>query len=105
MLITYYQDGTTASRDKDPLLTTLMVANLLFSAIVLFAWAYVSYFVTAPMSWATWMPITRGHGLVGAFDYPFCLLWFLPFMGACGAWAARKARKRVIAFAFAAIPV
>jgi hypothetical protein len=105
MLISYYEDGTSARREMEPLLVALMGLNCVLSSVILFAWTYIAYFVAEPLSWATWMPISRGSGFVGVLDYPFVLLWLLPLIGAFGGWAGRKSGNKVLAYAFVAVPV
>ncbi len=105
MLITYYQDGSRATRQFAPILSLFLTLNSLFSFCILFAWTYISYIVSEPLSWATWMPINRGYGLLGVLEYPFVLLWLFPLIGVAGAWTAVKARKTTLAYSFAAIPV
>lgn len=78
--------------------------NALLSLGILFAWTYVSMFVAEPLAWATWMPINRGYGFNGIFDYPFLMLWLLPIVGICGAWVGLKSGRQVLSYAFVGIP-
>ncbi len=105
MLISYYEDGTSAPRRMSALLTVLMIANVLFSATILFAWTYVSYFVAEPLSWALWLPVSRGAGFAGVLDYPFILMWMMPLIGAFGGWVGYKGSSRPVAYAFVGIPL
>ena len=105
MLITYYQDGSTVPKRASGVMTGLMALNVLFAAGILFAWTYVAFFVAEPLSWATWMPITRGYGLTGVLEYPFVMLWLFPLAGVFGAWLSLKAGHKPLAYACVAVPL
>lgn len=105
MLITYYEDGKVVRRGITPILVLLIMANLAISAVILFAWTYIAFFVAEPLSWATWLPVTRGNDLMGVFDYPFIILWNLPLIGAYGAWIGEKGGRKTMAYAFVAVPL
>ncbi|MGD9803522.1 MAG: hypothetical protein AB7E81_18730 [Hyphomicrobiaceae bacterium] len=105
MLINYYEDGGLAPVRTPRLLLSLMIANSLFSTAIVFAWTYVSLVVAEPLSWATWMPVSRGYGLTGLIEYPFVMLWGMPLLGVFGAWLSLQARRRSLAFAFVAVPL
>ncbi|MDX2155878.1 MAG: hypothetical protein SFW09_05130 [Hyphomicrobiaceae bacterium] len=105
MLITYYEDGSSAPKPLSLLLLALMLANGAFAAAILFAWTYVSLVVAEPLSWATWMPISRGYGITGVLDYPFIILWMLPLIGIFGAWVGVKGGRKTLAYSFVAIPL
>ena len=105
MLITYYEDGSRVQKRLARPLVGLMALNGLFAAGIMFAWTYVSMFVAEPLAWATWMPISRGYGVTGIMDYPFIILWALPVIGICGAWVGDKGGRKVLAYAFVAVPL
>jgi hypothetical protein len=105
MLINYYEDGAVAPGRTSRTLLTLMMANGLFSTAIVFAWTYIALVVAQPLSWATWMPVSRGYGLMGLLDYPFVLLWGLPLLGVFGAWMSMQARRKVLAYAFVGVPL
>lgn len=105
MLITYYEDGTRASKGPSRLLVLLMAANVAFASTIMFAWTYISLIVAEPLSWATWMPISKGYGILGVFDYPFLIFWVLPLIGVCGAWVSDKGGRKTAAFAFVGVPI
>lgn len=104
MLITYYEDGTEAPKQASRAMAGLMTVNAVMSSAILFSWTYVSLFVAEPLAWATWMPISRGYGLTGFFEYPFVMLWAMPLVGIGGAWVGLKGGRKTLAYAFAAIP-
>lgn len=105
MLINYYEDGGEAPARTPRCMIALMTANALFAGAIVFAWTYVALFVAEPMSWATWMPVSRGYGLLGVFDYPFIMLWGMPLMGVFGAWISMQSRHKTLAFAFVGVPL
>jgi hypothetical protein len=105
MLINYYEDGGVAPVRTSRTLLALMMANSLFSTAIVFAWTYVALVVAQPLSWATWMPVYRGYGLVGLFDYPFVLLWGLPLLGVFGAWMSMQGGRKSLAYAFVGVPL
>jgi hypothetical protein len=105
MLINYYEDGAVAPVRTPRTLFALMTANGLFSTAIVFAWTYVALIVAEPMSWATWMPVSRGYGILGLLEYPFVLLWGLPLLGVLGAWMSMQARRKVLAYAFVGVPL
>lgn len=104
MLITYYEDGTAAPKQTSRGMAVLMGVNAAITLSILFAWTYVALFVAEPLAWATWMPVSRGYGLNGVFDYPFLMLWILPALGVFGAWVGLKGGKKGMAWSFLAIP-
>ncbi len=105
MLINYYEDGAAApARTSRPMLA-LMIVNAAFACAFAFAWTYVAFFVAEPLSWATWMPITRGYGIYGALEYPFVMLWGMPVLGICGAWLSLQAGRKTLAYAFVGVPL
>jgi hypothetical protein len=105
MLISYYEDGKPVPHRLSWPLVVLMVVNIVFALLTLFAWTFLSLLVAKPLAWATWMQISRGYGLTDVFDYPFVILWLLPLLGVCGAWIGAKAGRATIAYAFVAVPV
>jgi hypothetical protein len=105
MLISYYEDGTVAPRRIPVVLVGLMATNSLFAFAILFAWTYVALLVSEPLSWATWMPISRGQGLLGALEYPFVILWLLPLIGSFGGWVGIKGGRTTLAYAFVGVPL
>jgi hypothetical protein len=105
MLINYYEDGSSAPKRATPGIAILMALNSGFAALILFAWTYIAFFVTESLSWATWMPIHRGYGMVGVFEYPFVMLWLLPSIGVFGAWVSLKGGRTFAAFTFVAVPL
>ncbi|MGE0701546.1 MAG: hypothetical protein AB7O57_20785 [Hyphomicrobiaceae bacterium] len=105
MLISYYQDGVAVPRSASPAMAILMGLNAIFAVGILFAWTYISFFVAEPFSWATWMPVNRGYGLLGALEYPFLMLWLLPIVGIFGGWVSLKSGQKTIAYAFVAVPI
>jgi hypothetical protein len=105
MLINYYEDGAVAPARTSRWMVTLMMANALLSSAIVFAWTYVALFVAEPLSWATWMSVSRGYGLTGVFEYPFVMLWGLPLLGVFGAWISLKAGRKTLAFAFVGVPL
>lgn len=105
MLITYYEDGSTAPKRTSKTMGALMVLNGALAASIIFAWTYVAFFVAEPLAWATWMPISRGYGLLGLVDYPFIMLWALPLIGIFGAWVCLKGGQKTAAYAFVAVPL
>jgi hypothetical protein len=105
MLISYYEDGTSAPKRMPRLLVALMTTNAGFAAAILFAWTYISLVVAEPLSWATWVPMSRGSGMGGVLEYPFLLLWLLPLVGILGGWVGAKGNRPAFAYAFVAIPI
>lgn len=105
MLITYYEDGSSAPKRTSKGMVLLMGANLLFAGVILFAWTYIAFFLAEPIAWATWMPIHRGYGLSGIMEYPFVLLWLFPLVGVFGAWVSLKGGKKTFAYACVAVPL
>jgi hypothetical protein len=105
MLINYYEDGSAAPVRLSRPMIALMAMNGVFSSAILFAWTYIAFFVAEPLSWATWMPISRGFGFTGVLDYPFVMLWALPLVGVFGAWISIHAGRKPLAYAFVAVPL
>lgn len=105
MLINYYEDGAVAPVRTSRLLMALIMANGLFSTAIVFAWTYVALVVAEPLSWATWMPVSRGYGLSGLLEYPFVMLWGLPLLGVFGAWLSMQAGRKGLAYAFVGVPL
>jgi len=105
MLINYYQDGAVAPVRTSRYLLALMMANGLLSTAIVFAWTYVALVVAEPLSWATWMPVSRGYGLMGLLEYPFVMLWGLPLLGVFGAWMSMQAGRKTLAYAFVGVPL
>lgn len=105
MLISYYEDGSDAPKKTSFLMGALMVTNGLFATGILFAWTYLSLFVAEPLAWATWMPISRGYGIMGLVEYPFIMLWLMPLIGIFGGWVSLKGGHKAGAYAFVAVPV
>ena len=105
MLISYYEDGKAAPKQASRTMGALMMVNALLSLGILFAWTYLSMFVAEPLAWATWMPVNRGYGFNGIFDYPFLMLWLMPLVGICGAWLCLKSGREIVAFSFVGIPL
>ena len=105
MLITYYEDGRTIARRVPWPMLSLMIGNAFFASGIVFAWTYLALFVAEPLAWATWMPITRGYGLVGLLEYPFVTLWLLPLIGIFGSWLSLKGGHNVMAYAFVGVPL
>ncbi len=105
MLINYYEHGSAAPAGTSRVMVFLMVVNGLLASTILFAWTYIAFFVAEPLSWATWMPISRGYGFTGVMDYPFVMLWVMPLMGVFGAWMALQGNRRALAYAFVLVPM
>ena len=105
MSISYYEDGTPIIPPRSRKLLALMAANAAFAMVMLFAWTVVSLFVAEPMSWATWMPISRGSTFEDVVRYPFVLLWLMPASGIAGAWFAMKAGRMPLAYACVGLPI
>jgi hypothetical protein len=105
MLINYYEDGAAAPARTSRIMLTLMTANGLFASAIVFAWTYVALFMAEPLSWATWMPVSRGYGLYGVFEYPFVTLWGMPLFGIFGAWLSLQAGRKTLAYSFVAVPI
>lgn len=105
MLISYYDDGKNAPTRASVFMGALMVINGIFAAGILFAWTFFSLFVAEPLAWATWMPISRGYGLLGLVEYPFIMLWIMPLVGIFGAWVSMKGGHKTCAYAFVAVPI
>lgn len=82
-----------------------MAINAAFGAAVLGAWTYVSVYLSQPIAWATWNSVYRGHYFWDVFNYPFILLWALPFGAIAGAWFAEKASMRGLAYAVVLTPL
>jgi len=87
------------------MMATLMGLNGLVSSAILFAWTYIALFVAEPLSWATWMPISRGYGFTGVLDYPFVMLWVMPLIGIFGAWVGLQGGRKPLAYAFVVVPL
>ena len=105
MLINYYEDGSAAPVRTSRIMVTLMALNGIFSSAILFAWTYIALFVAEPLSWATWMPISRGYGFTGVLDYPFVMLWVMPLIGVFGAWVSLQGGRKPLAYTFVAVPL
>jgi hypothetical protein len=82
----------------------MLAMNVVFAAVVVFAWAYVALVISEPLAWATWMPVGR-NWRPGMFEYPFTLLWALPGAGIVSGWTARKARNMPLAYFCASLPI
>jgi hypothetical protein len=104
MTISYYEDGKGDGRLPRRLLA-LMIANGCVAVVAVVAWTAASLFVAEPMSWATWVPISRGDSLDDLLEYPFVLLWLMPAAGAGAAWLAAKLRHRMAAYASVGLPL
>lgn len=104
MLITYYEDGSTAPKQTSRGMAAMMCINAAISLSILFAWTYLALFVAEPFAWATWMPVNRGYGVKGVFDYPFLMLWLMPALGVFGAWVGLKGGRKAMAYSFLCIP-
>jgi hypothetical protein len=74
-LIQYQQDR----REISPVTLLLLFANALFACVCVFQWAYVSMYVAAPVNWAAQSTLRATPEL---FDYPFGVLWAMPFTAA-----------------------
>lgn len=105
MLISYYEDGKVAPKQASRGLGAMVLLNASLSLGILFAWTYLSMFVAEPVAWATWMPVSRGYGFNGIFDYPFVMLWMMPLIGICGTWLSLKSTRLTLAYAFALVPL
>lgn len=105
MLINYYEDEAAAPARTSRFMAALMAMNGAVSAAIVFAWTYVALFVAEPLQWATWMPITRGFGLMGVVEYPFVMLWVMPLAGVFGAWMSLQGRRKALAYTFVAVPL
>jgi len=105
MLINYYEDGVTAPARLSRVMIALMGANGVFASLIVFAWTYLALFVAEPLSWATWMPISRGYGPLGVFEYPFVMLWVMPLFGVFGAWISLQSGRKALAYSFVAVPL
>lgn len=105
MLINYYEDGAVVPTRTPRLLLGLMMANGLLASVIVFAWTYVALVVAEPLSWATWMPVSRGYGIIGLLEYPFVMLWALPVLGAFGAWLSLQSGRKTLAYAFVGVPL
>ena len=105
MSISYDLDGNGAPKAWSKTLLVLMGINGIFALAMLCAWTFLSLFVAEPLSWATWMRVTRGYGMMEIFDYPFVLLWLLPGAGMATAWVASQTRKWAMAYAALSLPI
>jgi hypothetical protein len=76
-------------------LTALIITNGIFAFLVVFAWTIMEWYVVAPISWATWVPISRGLR-PQLLQYPFLLLWGAP---------SNKFGCQRAAFAMAMLPI
>jgi hypothetical protein len=85
-------------------LTALIITNGIFAFLVVFAWTFMEWYVAAPISWATWVPINRGPK-PQLLEYPFLLLWATPSFGIVAALLANKFGRRRTAFAMAMMPI
>ncbi len=104
MSIEYVTESLARPRDKRFKYRVLMVANGLFALVALFSWTFVSYIVAAPISWATWSPLTNGV-TPPFYEYPFILLWGMPAVGIGCAWLADKSGNLKLAKGIALMPV
>lgn len=85
MTMSYYDNG---KRPQSYTARVLMLANGLTSIAVLLYWSGVSLFMEEPVRWATRAGMSASPPI---FEYPYLLLWLLPFASMCGAWVALKA--------------
>ncbi len=104
-MINYSDTASATPVRASRLMATLMGLNGIVSSAILFAWTYIALFVAEPLSWATWMPISRGHGFTGVLDYPFVMLWVMPLIGIFGAWVGLQGGRKPLAYAFVMVPL
>jgi hypothetical protein len=64
----------------------------------------MEWYVAAPISWATWVPIDRGLR-PQLLQYPFLLLWGAPTSGIIAALLANKFGCQRAAFAMVMLPI
>ena len=83
----------------------VMVLNAAFGAAVLGAWTYVAVYLAQPIAWATWFSVYRSGDWMDIFNYPFILLWSLPFGAILGAWLAEKSNMRGLAYVVVLTPL
>ena len=84
--------------------TMLQLINLGFVVVIISAWTFVALFVTEPIGWATWAPLSRGWR-PGMLEYPFTLLWGLPVAGVAAAWLAQKNNFKALSYALLTFPI
>jgi hypothetical protein len=104
-MINYADTASSAPVRTSRLMATLMGLNGIVASAILFAWTYIALFVAEPLSWATWMPISRGQGFTDVLDYPFVMLWVMPLIGIFGAWVGLQGGRKPLAYAFVMVPL
>ena len=104
MAISYHVNGKAAGQLPRPMRVIIMI-NATFAAAMLSAWTYVAVYVSQPIAWATWFTVYRTGEILDIFDYPFILLWGLPFGAILAAWLAERLSMRGLAYTCVTIPV
>jgi hypothetical protein len=105
MLISYYDDRPAVPHRTPRRFIVLLFANVLVAFALLFQWTLIVRYVEGPLSWATWMPVTRGSDLLSVLDYPFVAFWLMPIVGAFVAWVGVRSGRLMIAYVFASVPL
>lgn len=104
MSISYYVDRP-SPKERSNKVVVLMLINATFAMIMLAPWSVVSRVVAEPIAWATWARVYKTGDPFDMFDYPFVLLWLLPFGAVAAGWICEKATMRWLTYAWLTLPI